>query len=118
MLTLSLIAAPTVANLESALIDSLRRGWGGSDVRWLNPGIAAEFQMPAVPADLDQVAADLQTIGIDVAVQPTHGRRKQILLADMDSTMIGQECIDELADMAGVGARVAAITARAMNGEL
>ncbi|MDO5632586.1 MAG: phosphoserine phosphatase SerB [Paracoccus sp. (in: a-proteobacteria)] len=118
MLTLSLIAAPSVANLESALIDSLRRSWGGADVRWLNPGIAAEFQMPAMPGDLDQVAGDLQTIGIDLAVQPTHGRRKQVLLADMDSTMIGQECIDELAAMAGVGDRVAAITERAMNGEL
>ncbi|MDO5611909.1 MAG: phosphoserine phosphatase SerB [Paracoccus sp. (in: a-proteobacteria)] len=118
MLTLSLIAAPSVANLESALIDSLRRSWGGSDMRWLNPGIAAEFQMPAVPGDLDQVAGDLQTIGIDLAVQPTHARRKRVLLADMDSTMIGQECIDELAAMAGVGDRVAAITARAMNGEL
>ena len=51
-------------------------------------------------------------------IQPTEGRRKAVLLADMDSTMIEQECIDELADMAGVGPRVAAITARAMNGEL
>ena len=118
MLTLSLIAAPAAANLESALLDSLRRGWGGTDPRWLNPGIAAEFRMPARPDDLDQVAEDLRTIGIDVAVQPTAGRRKHILLADMDSTMIGQECIDELADMAGVGERVSAITARAMNGEL
>ena len=118
MLTLSLIAAPAAANLESALLDSLRRGWGGTDPRWLNPGIAAEFRMPARPDDLDQVAEDLRTIGIDVAVQPTAGRRKHILLADMDSTMIQQECIDELADLAGVGERVAAITARAMNGEL
>ena len=51
-------------------------------------------------------------------VQPANGRRKRILLADMDSTMIQQECIDELAIEAGVGAHVAGITARAMNGEL
>jgi hypothetical protein len=51
-------------------------------------------------------------------VQPAEGRRKRLLLADMDSTMIRQECIDELAAEAGVGAHVAAITARAMNGEL
>ncbi len=51
-------------------------------------------------------------------IQPEAGRRKKMLLADMDSTMIGQECIDELAAEAGVGERVAAITARAMNGEL
>lgn len=118
MLTLSLIASPRNANLESALLDSLRRSWDGGDARWLNPAIAAEFQMPALPGDLEQVQADLQTISIDLAVQPTHGRRKSVLLADMDSTMIGQECIDELAAMAGVGERVAAITARAMNGEL
>jgi phosphoserine phosphatase len=51
-------------------------------------------------------------------VQRAEGRRKRLLIADMDSTMIRQECIDELADEAGVGAHVAAITARAMNGEL
>ncbi len=56
--------------------------------------------------------------GIDLAVVPLKGRRKRLLIADMDSTMIRQECIDELADEAGVGAHVAGITARAMNGEL
>jgi len=60
----------------------------------------------------------LQAMGADLVVQPAAGRRKRMLLADMDSTMIGQECIDELADMAGIGPHVAAITARAMNGEL
>ena len=55
---------------------------------------------------------------IDVCAQPWNGRRKRLLIADMDSTMIQQECIDELADEAGVGAYVAEITARAMNGEL
>jgi phosphoserine phosphatase len=57
-------------------------------------------------------------MGVDLIVQRSEGRRKQVLLADMDSTMIQQECIDELADEAGVGAHVAAITKRAMNGEL
>jgi phosphoserine phosphatase len=55
---------------------------------------------------------------VDLLLQPEGERRKRLLIADMDSTMIGQECIDELADVAGVGARVAEITARAMNGEL
>ncbi|SES73530.1 phosphoserine phosphatase SerB [Paracoccus homiensis] len=118
MFTVSLIAAPARANLESALVDGLARGWDGSGLRWLNPGIAAEFDVAAQPADLDRVWADLQRVGIDLAIQPAQGRRKMLLLADMDSTMIQQECIDELADMAGVGARVADITARAMNGEL
>ena len=56
--------------------------------------------------------------GADVVVQPAHGRAKRLLVADMDSTMITIECIDELADYAGVGAEVAAITERAMRGEL
>jgi phosphoserine phosphatase len=87
-------------------------------VRWLSPGLAAEFQMAEAPEDWQQVWSDLQSIAIDLAIQPTAGRRKRVLLADMDSTMIDQECIDELAAEAGVGERVAAITARAMNGEL
>ena len=57
-------------------------------------------------------------MNIDLVVQPLEGRKKKMLLADMDSTMIQQECIDELAAEAGVGDRVAAITAKAMNGEL
>ncbi|MCF3974229.1 phosphoserine phosphatase SerB [Paracoccus salsus] len=118
MHTVSLIAAPARANLESALLDGLARTWDGTGPRWLNPGIAGEFDIPALPSDADQVWSDLQAIGIDLAIQPTAGRRKTILLADMDSTMIDQECIDELADLAGTGPRVAAITARAMNGEL
>ena len=118
MFTVSLITAPANANLESALLDGLSRSWDGGTPRWLNPGIAGEFDIGTMPTDVDQVWSDLQTIGIDMAIQPGTGRRKSILLADMDSTMIGQECVDELADMAGVGPRVAAITARAMNGEL
>jgi phosphoserine phosphatase len=60
----------------------------------------------------------VQGLGVDLVCQPLERRRKKMLLADMDSTMIQQECIDELADEAGVGAHVADITARAMNGEL
>ena len=55
---------------------------------------------------------------IDVVVQPLAGRRKRLFVADMDSTMIGQECIDELADYVGLKAHVAAITERAMRGEI
>ena len=60
----------------------------------------------------------MQALGVDLVVQPTAGRRKKMLLADMDSTMINEECIDELAEVAGVGAYVKDITAKAMNGEL
>ena len=118
MFILSLIANPSRPILESGLIDSLQRQWGGSDMRWLNPNIAGEFALPVRPSDLDAVQIELSRMGIDLALLPAAGRRKRMLLADMDSTMIEQECIDELAAEAGIGDRVAAITARAMNGEL
>ncbi|WP_295045807.1 phosphoserine phosphatase SerB [uncultured Paracoccus sp.] len=118
MFTVSLIASPLRANLSLDGAQALADRWGGGPIRWLNPGIAAEFDVTDQPADFAQAWQDFHAQTLDLAIQPTRGRRKAILLADMDSTMIGQECIDELADMAGVGPRVAAITARAMNGEL
>jgi len=104
--------------LDAALVEALRNAWGGGDAVWLCPGEAAEFDVPAMPDNLDTVRADLDAAGVDVNVLPADRRRKSMLLADMDSTMIQQECIDELADEAGVGARVKGITVRAMNGEL
>ena len=118
MFVATLLANPQAANLTPATVDSLRNAWEGGEVRWLAPGIAAEFGLPAVPENRWQVWQDLQALGFDLVVQPAEGRRKKMLLADMDSTMIQQECIDELADVAGVGEQVSAITARAMNGEL
>ncbi len=90
----------------------------GGEFRWLQEGVACEFPIPARPKDEADIWQRLQDRGVDMVIQPAEGRRKKMLLADMDSTMIQQECIDELADEAGVGARVADITARAMNGEL
>ncbi|QYK42808.1 MAG: phosphoserine phosphatase SerB [Paracoccaceae bacterium] len=118
MFTATLIAAPDRADLSRATVESLRNAWGGGAARWLNPGVAAEFDLPAIPGNRWDAWSGLQDLEIDLAVQAAAGRRKRLLLADMDSTMIRQECIDELADEAGVGAHVAAITARAMNGEL
>lgn len=118
MFIATLLAAPTKANLDRVTVESLRNAWGGGDARWLNPGIAAEFDLDAMPANRWDVWEGLQSQGIDLVVQPAEGRVKQMLLADMDSTMIQQECIDELADVAGFGERVKGITARAMNGEL
>lgn len=118
MFTTTLITSPQNPVLDRALVDTLRNAWGGSDVVWLAAGEAAEFRVPALPDNRWEVWADVQKLGVDLVVQPTEGRRKKMLLADMDSTMIEQECIDELAEEAGVGARVKDITARAMNGEL
>ncbi|MEM6308276.1 MAG: phosphoserine phosphatase SerB, partial [Pseudomonadota bacterium] len=98
--------------------DSLRNAWGGGDVIWLAKGEAAEFTIPTLPDTHWDVWDTAQKMGVDLVIVPTANRRKKMLLADMDSTMIEQECIDELAAEAGVGERVAAITARAMNGKL
>lgn len=114
----TLLVDPSRSDLDRAAVEALRDAWGGGAERWLNPGIAAEFEVAEIPANRWEVWHGLQGLGVDLVVQPAEGRRKKMLLADMDSTMIGQECIDELANMAGVGPRVAAITARAMNGEL
>ena len=91
----TLLTDPARPVLETALVESLRNAWGGGDARWLDLGIAAEFGVAEVPENRWQVWQDLQGMGIDMAVQPAEGRRKRLLLADMDSTMIQQECIDE-----------------------
>ena len=118
MFTVVLLSSPTARALDAALVESLRNAWGGGDAVWLAPDEAAEFTVPERPGNFWEVWESCQAMQVDLVAVPTEGRRKRMLLADMDSTMIQQECIDELADEAGVGARVKDITARAMNGEL
>lgn len=118
MFIVTLLTNPERPVLDRAAVESLRNAWGGGDAVWLDPGVAAEFPVEAMPENRWQVWQDFQGLGVDLVVQPAGGRRKKMLLADMDSTMIQQECIDELADEAGVGAYVADITKRAMNAEL
>ena len=114
----TLLTNPETPVLERVTVESLRNAWGGGEARWLDPGVAAEFDLEAIPENRWEVWEGLQAMRVDMVVQRAGGRKKRLLIADMDSTMIQQECIDELADVAGVGAHVAAITARAMNGEL
>lgn len=114
----SLITDPAKPSLEPAAAEALRNAWGGGDLVWLAPDLAAEFVVAQVPADWEDTRAAFDQMGVDVNVVPEAGRQKRLLIADMDSTMIQQECVDELAEVVGVGARVKAITARAMNGEL
>lgn len=114
----TLLTSPETPSLEIPLVESLRSAWGGGAFRILSLTEAAEFSLAAVPDNLWQVWQDLQGLGVDLIVAPAEGRKKRMLIADMDSTMIQQECIDELAEEAGVGAYVREITARAMNGEL
>jgi phosphoserine phosphatase len=78
---------------------------------WLAPGMACEIPF-------DGASKTVSLPGVDAVVLPTAGRRKRLLVADMESTMIENEMLDELADFLGLRERIAAITARAMNGEL
>ena len=94
---------------------------GASRIEWLAEGVAADITLPAdaIATDAAEAArAVLASASVDVAVQEASGRRKKLLIADMDSTMIDQECIDELADEVGLKDKVADITARSMNGEI
>lgn len=118
MFIATLLTNPARPILDRATVEALRNAWGGGDAVWLDPGVAAEFPVESMPSGRWEAWEGLQALGVDLVVQPAEGRRKRVLLADMDSTMIEQECIDELADEAGVGPRVAEITRRAMNGEL
>ena len=96
---------------------------GAQEAITLDARVAADIPFaPELGADTralaDTVRVALGDAPIDVVVQLETGRRKRLFIADMDSTMIGQECIDELADFVGVKAHVAAITERAMRGEI
>ena len=117
----TLIAAPGV--LDNAAIDRVRTTLPAAQAPvWLAEGEAADIFF-TLGAGIDQrdLAERLRSLSggmIDVAMQPAGNRRKRLFLADMDSTMIQQECIDELADFVGLKAHVAAITERAMRGEI
>ena len=87
-------------------------------VDWLAPGIACDIAFAEGDDARKAVAERLAGASLDVVVQPLAGRRKTLLVADMESTVIANEFIDELAAMAGVGDRVVAITARTVAGEL
>jgi phosphoserine phosphatase len=114
---LTLVAARESALLTPALIARLRDIIGGGTVTVLSPGEAVDIAC-AEALDLDQIRAAMDGAPIDAIATPAEGRRKRLLIADMDSTIITGETLDELAAFAGIGEKIAAITARAMNGEL
>jgi phosphoserine phosphatase len=111
---LVLIAAPGSGAIDAAVLASLE-ALGAEAPHWLKPGEAAE--VPVFPR-ISEFIAVLKGRPIDFAVVSSQNRRKRFLIADMDSTMIRQECIDELGAVAGLGDRIKEITARAMRGEL
>jgi phosphoserine phosphatase len=87
----------------------------GTPPLWLSKGEAADF---AAPDDLEKLRQALAQFPIDVNLVSKSNRRKRLLIADMDSTMIQQECIDELGIVAGLGDQIKAITVRAMRGDI
>lgn len=120
-LVATLIANPARPVLVASLADKASEALRASRIDWLAEGIAADLFLPDDISQDEAYAIARSVIGdeaIDIVVQPVEGRRKKLLIADMDSTMIDQECIDELADEVGLKDHVAAITARSMNGEL
>jgi len=118
MFIATLLSAPSEPVLTTGNVLPYHKQLNGGEFRWLQENVACEFSVPEVPHNILKIWQSLQDRGVDLVIQAAAGRRKMMLLADMDSTMIGQECLDELADEAGFGEQVAAITARAMNGEL
>lgn len=120
-LVATLIANPSNPVLNATIAESAARALEASGLYWLADGIACDLVLKegtdfaAAQRVLQMAIVDRP---IDIVIQEQDERRKKILIADMDSTMIGQECIDELAAEVGLKEKVSAITARAMNGEI
>lgn len=125
-LVATLICNPANPALDSTIVDGARAVLPqATPAHWLFDGVAVDIPFSAdsnlagdrhaIEERLREIRGDLP---IDIVVQPVGFRRKKLFLADMDSTMIGQECIDELAELVGMKAHVATITERAMRGEI
>src|SRR6185369_10014021 len=126
-LVATLICNPANPALDTTIVDgALAVLPSPGTAQWLYDEVAVDIpfagQIPFENSDVKTIEARLRQargdLPIDIVVQPAALRRKKLFLADMDSTMIGQECIDELADFAGLKAHVAGITERAMRGEI
>ncbi len=121
-LVATLICNPNNPVLDSTVVDGARAILpNAGPAHWLCNEVAVDIPFESdepIAAIMQRLQAAREDLPIDVVVQPQLDRRKKLFLADMDSTMIGQECIDELADFAGLKAHVSAITERAMRGEI
>lgn len=117
---LSIIADPARPTVDDALIAALRERAGAGAQTVLCEGVACDLALDAglTPDRLEEARRIGRAAKADVNVVSTQNRRKKLLIADMDSTIIRQECIDELADFAGKRAEISAVTEQAMRGEL
>ncbi len=107
------------SSLDPAIVAEVARSLNG-EADWLAINIACDIHVGSLEAASAETTARA-IVGdrpVDVIAQAAHGRRKKLLLADMDSTMVTTETLDELADFAGIKDQVAAITAHSMNGEI
>jgi phosphoserine phosphatase len=114
---LTLVADRDATTLTDAAIARVRAAVDGGPPEILSPGEAADIPVRAVP-DPATVAAALEGAPIDAIPTRARGRRKGLLVADMDSTIVTSETLDELAAYAGLKEKIAAITKRSMNGEI
>lgn len=121
----TLVADPAHPRLSAALAEECvaalaGAGFGPAAPDWLAPGLACDIALasPLGPGVRTLVHQVLGARAVDVVVQDAEGRKKRLLVSDMESTVIENEMVDELAELVGVGERVAAITRRAMNGEI
>jgi phosphoserine phosphatase len=114
---LTLVADRTATTLSTPVIERIREVIGGHAVHMLSPGEAVDiaFKGDPNPAAIEQA---LEHQPIDAIVTKSRNRRKAVLVADMDSTIVTSETLDELAAYAGIQAEITAITKRSMNGEL
>jgi phosphoserine phosphatase len=118
MFVATLIANPRKPVLSEEIAHSARQTLGATNLYWLADGIACDIPLNEAQGAEAKLASALGNSEVDFVIQPQTNRRKKLLIADMDSTMIEQECVDELAGAVGLKEKVAAITARAMNGEI
>ena len=112
----TLVLTAALGNLSDESVIAAAKVVSGAP-HWLSPGTACEFRVTD-PAILTAVRTALTGRKVDANVVPDAHRKKRLLIADMDSTIIGCECIDEIAHYAGVKPQIAAITERAMRGEI
>ena len=117
---LTLIANPCSRDLDDSIIEAARDALGDAagSFTWLAPRIACDIAFDGDRRAEARLRDRLKDAPVDMVIQPTAGRRKTLLVADMESTIIANEFVDELAALAGVGERVAAITARTIAGEM
>lgn len=117
----TLIADPHSKDLSRELAQMASASVNGQAIEWLDEAIACDIILqPDAASDTahERIQLALADAAVDVVIHDPQSRRKKALIADMDSTMIDQECIDELAAEIGIKDRVAALTAQAMNGEI